>query len=97
MENAPDLMNYGGTNIAHEICESLNSLGYECSYTILNAAHYGVPQMRLRVILIAYLKNFKIDPSFPNPTHYIKESYGYLQVRNVALRPLENNLFNSHT
>jgi DNA (cytosine-5)-methyltransferase 1 len=35
------------------IIKRLESLGYECFWNIVNAKHYGVPQMRSRSILIA--------------------------------------------
>ena len=41
-------MNHGGQNIAEETCEVLEDKGYVCGYTLLNAAYYGVPQMRER-------------------------------------------------
>ena len=53
VENVPDVLNHGGLNIAHEIAESLQALGYRCRYTLLNSVHYGVPQMRERMFLIA--------------------------------------------
>ena len=49
MENVPDVLNHGGQNIAEEICEVLTARGM-CRYTLLNAAFYGVPQMRERMI-----------------------------------------------
>ena len=49
VENVPDVLNHGGQNIAEEICEVLESKGYMCGYTLLNAAFYGVPQMRERM------------------------------------------------
>ena len=53
VENVPDVLNHGGQNIAEEICEVLEEKGYVCGYTLLNAAFYGVPQMRERMFLIA--------------------------------------------
>lgn len=35
---------------------------------ILNAAHYGVPQRRNRIIVMAY-RNDMVAPSYPEPTH----------------------------
>lgn len=43
MENVPDVMNHGGHNIAEEMCEALDTMGYTCRYTLLNAAFHGVP------------------------------------------------------
>ena len=53
MENVPDVLNYGGHNIAEETCETLEAMGYSCRYTLLNSVNYGVPQMRERMFLVA--------------------------------------------
>lgn len=92
MENVVDIMNYGGKNVAEEIAASLEELGYICRYTILNAAHYGVPQMRQRFFLIAILDTLEITPSFPEPTHYMDLPHGYKGARQVALKSID--LFN---
>ena len=54
IENVPDILNFGGHNVPEEICETLDEMGYACRYTLLNAAFYGVPQMRERLFLVAY-------------------------------------------
>ena len=69
IENVPDILNYGGKNVAEEIASSLEDLGYRVRYTLLNAVNYGVPQFRLRFFLIAYLNGLNILPEFPEPTH----------------------------
>lgn len=88
MENVPDVLNYGGHNIPEEICEVLEQLGYVCGYTLLNAAYYGVPQMRERMFLIAYARESEAEISFPNPTHWIDLPRGYEGSRRVALRTI---------
>lgn len=88
MENVPDVLNYGGNNIAHQMCQALTEMGYICSYTILNAAYYGVPQMRERVFLLAYANELGAEPSFPSPTHWLQLPLGYEGVRRVALKAL---------
>lgn len=52
VENVPDALNAGGRNIAEEIAVELDELGFDCRYTLLNAAHYGVPQIRERMLLV---------------------------------------------
>ncbi|OAI53857.1 cytosine methyltransferase [Betaproteobacteria bacterium SCGC AG-212-J23] len=93
MENVPDVLNYGGHNIAEEICETLADLGYECRYTLLNSVFYGVPEMRERMFLIAYHESLKAEPAFPNPLNYIELPRGYVSSRQVALQTLRNDLF----
>ncbi|MBX8516489.1 DNA cytosine methyltransferase [Pseudomonas cichorii] len=95
MENVPDVLNYGGHNIAEEVCETLDDLGYDCGYTLLNAVYYGVPEMRERMFLIAYSKELKKKVSFPKPTNWIDLPRGYDNSRKVALKNINSDLLSS--
>ncbi|HXH37142.1 MAG TPA: DNA cytosine methyltransferase [Thermoanaerobaculia bacterium] len=86
MENVPDVINYGGHNIAEETCEALASMGYVSRYTLLNTVYYGVPQSRERMFLIAYARELATEVSFPEPTHWFKLPKGYHGSRQVALK-----------
>ena len=88
IENVPDMLNFGGHNIAHEICEVLSSLGYVCGYTLMNAAMYGVPQMRERAFLMAIHEEVGTTVRFPEPTNQIVLPAGYEGTRAVALKLL---------
>ena len=88
MENVPDVLNHGGQNIAEETCEVLEEKGYVCGYTLLNAAYYGVPQMRERMFLIGYRREIANRVTFPEPTHWVDLPPGYEGSRTVALKPL---------
>jgi DNA (cytosine-5)-methyltransferase 1 len=92
VENVPDVLNHGGQNIAEEIAEVLESKGYICRYTLLNAAFYGVPQMRERMILIAYRREIADGVTFPEPSHFIELPPGYEGTRSVALKFLDNEI-----
>lgn len=91
MENVPDVLNFGGHNIAEEVCEVLEDLGYESHYTLLNAVFYGVPEMRERMILVAYRKEFKVDTWHPAPTHAFNLPAGYHGTRQVALKTVKRD------
>jgi DNA (cytosine-5)-methyltransferase 1 len=91
IENVPDILNHGGHNIAGEICDVLSSRGYVCGYTLLNAAFYGVPQMRERMFLIAIREELVDEISFPAPTHWIELPAGYEGSRAVALKLLNSS------
>lgn len=97
MENVPDILNHGGQNIAEEICEVLEAKGYVCGYTLLNAAFYGVPQMRERMFLIAYRKELGARVSFPSPTHWLVLPPGYEGSRSVALKALRDLVDQAHS
>lgn len=94
MENVPDVLNFGGHNIAEEICETLAPKGYICAYTLLNSAFYGVPQMRERMFLIAYAKELNAEVAFPPPSRWVELPKGYEGSRQVALKHLQGTLFN---
>jgi len=86
LENVPDILNFGGHNVPEEISHSLSSLGYVARYTLLNAAFYGVPQIRERLFLIALDARLGVLPSFPAPTHFVSLPKGYEGTRTVALK-----------
>lgn len=92
MENVPDVLNFGGINIPEEVCDVLESRGYNCRYTLLNASHYGVPQMRERMFLIALAGELRQPVTMPAPTHQHKLPPGYEGTRAVALKMLGNDL-----
>jgi DNA (cytosine-5)-methyltransferase 1 len=90
MENVPDVLNHGGQNIAEEICEVLQEKGYVARYTLLNAAFYGVPQMRERMFLVGYRRELGCQVAFPEPTHWVHLPSGYEGSRSVALKLLSD-------
>jgi DNA (cytosine-5)-methyltransferase 1 len=93
MENVPDVLNYGGHNVAEETCEILTAMGYRCRYTLLNSVFYGVPQMRERMFLIAVAAEIADEIHFPEPTHWIEMPKGYEGTRQVALQTVKRDLF----
>jgi DNA (cytosine-5)-methyltransferase 1 len=66
-ENVKGLLSMDGGNLFEEIKELFQSEGYKISYQLLNAADYGVPQIRERVILVG--SKLKNQFCFPEPTH----------------------------
>jgi DNA (cytosine-5)-methyltransferase 1 len=90
MENVPDVINYGGHNIAEETCEALSSMGYVCRYTLLNSVFYGVPQTRERMFMLAYAEELETEVRFPEPTHRFELPRGYEGSRQVALKHVLN-------
>lgn len=86
IENVPDILNFGGHNVPEEICETLELSGYRTGYTLLNAAFYGIPQMRERLFLVAIDRSLGIGPSFPDPSRTVDLSPSYEGARTFALR-----------
>ena len=89
MENVPDILNHGGTNVAELVSKSLAEEGYDVAYTLLNSVWYGVPQMRERMILVGFHRSTGIKPRFPVPTHHLVLPSGYASSKNAARRVLK--------
>lgn len=101
MENVPDILNHGGTNVAEMVAEELRKEGYVVRYTLLNAAWYGVPQTRERMFLIGVHRDLDAEVSFPKPTHFTVLPSGYEGTRATARKlipqqGLELDLEHSH-
>ena len=75
MENVPESVNFGDMNIPEIVCDSLESHGYIAFWTVLNAADFGVPQLRERVFVIAVKTDLGIRVNMPEPTHSGPEDY----------------------
>ncbi|MCB9789037.1 MAG: DNA cytosine methyltransferase [Deltaproteobacteria bacterium] len=93
MENVPDILNYGGVNVGEIIAQSLDRLGYEVRYNLLNAAHYGVPQTRERMFLIGVHREAGVIPRFPERSHHLDLPVGYQGTRAHAARWTQMTVF----
>lgn len=67
MENVPGLLNKMSGKIFTDILDSFRHMGYTVSYAVLNAADYGVPQIRRRLFLLGSRDGIPLR--FPEPTH----------------------------
>jgi DNA (cytosine-5)-methyltransferase 1 len=63
-ENVPGLTYKRHSEYLALIIRKIEQLGYKVEWRILDAADYGVPQVRRRIILIGRLDD---DPTFPKP------------------------------
>ncbi len=69
-ENVVGLISMQKGNLFKDICKLFESLGYRINFKILNAAEFGVPQIRERVIIVGIKNSYKSEFKFPIPTHY---------------------------
>lgn len=89
VENVPDILNFGGHNVIQEMVEALDDMGYDAAYSLINAAHHGVPQMRDRVYMIAFRRELGAAIHFPRATHNCELPSGYHGTRAVALKLID--------
>ena len=61
------------------VLEELGKTGYKITWKVLNAADYGAPQVRERVIVIGVRPDLKKPPIFPEPIHS-KEPVGLFRI-----------------
>lgn len=73
IENVPDLIRHRDGKTRDEVLSALDAAGYAATARILNAADYGVPQMRRRAFFLAQrkddLEKHGIRLEFPQATH----------------------------
>ncbi|WP_141273799.1 DNA cytosine methyltransferase, partial [Kurthia gibsonii] len=66
-ENVKGLLSMQKGKVIEMIVNDFEKIGYKVDYKLLNAADYGVPQARERVIIIG--NRLGIDNPFPKPSH----------------------------
>ena len=70
MENVPGLATLRRGRVLAEIGAAFDSIGYRVTCAELLAAQYGVPQMRWRIVFIAWPRRSPLGSAgFPPPTH----------------------------
>jgi DNA (cytosine-5)-methyltransferase 1 len=67
MENVPGLLNKAKGEVFQRVLDAFGSLGYKLNYKVLNAADYGVPQIRKRLFILGSREGLLLK--FPEPTH----------------------------
>lgn len=68
-ENVKGIINLGKGEVFKMILSDFNAMGYNVRYKVLNAADYGVPQTRQRVIIVGVRDNIEWKYGYPVPTH----------------------------
>ena len=56
LENVPGLLNHDSGRTFETIIHTLDELGYDVCWQVLNSKNFGVPQSRNRVFIIGYLR-----------------------------------------
>lgn len=70
-ENVKGLLSMQKGDLIKTIISLFESIGYHMQMKLLNAADYGAPQIRERIILVGTLDSRKYV--YPKPTHYDQE------------------------
>lgn len=68
-ENVKGIMSLMQGKIFEMIISDFKNAGYRVKYKVLNAANYGVPQKRERVIILGVRDDIDFDLDHPDPSH----------------------------
>jgi site-specific DNA-cytosine methylase len=62
MENVPEMESYHGGVYHADFLDGLEELGYTSKHWTVDAAAYGVPQHRNRLVYLVLQRDFKARP-----------------------------------
>lgn len=68
-ENVKGLMTLHNGEIFNKVKNAFQRAGYTLTYKLVNAADYGVPQKRERMIMVGFRKDLNISFEFPEKTN----------------------------
>lgn len=91
IENVSGLATLNKGAVLRDIATAFSEIGYNVDCAELVAAHYGVPQLRWRMIFIGWRRDLKRRGGFPAPNHGVT-GIGDL-VPNRTLKPHETQGF----
>lgn len=104
-ENVKGLLSMQKGQVLNMILKDFEELGYQVDYKVLNAAQFGVPQNRERVIIMG--NRIGVENPFPTPTHTnntqleprlkptptVEESISFLQTEEPTNEKIKERLF----
>lgn len=93
-ENVRGLLSFGDGEklLIEEICEELDSLGYNVVFSLIDASKHHVPQKRLRVFIVGVKRSRGVGVfSFPHPTdrHDLSLKHTILDIKNEMINQNE--------
>lgn len=88
MENVPAL---AGTTRFRRFRKRLEDIGYKCSYQILDAADFGVPQRRRRLVFTAGLQNTIGFARVAKSQRTVRDAFRQLDTKRAKSDPLHDS------
>lgn len=102
-ENVKGILSLEHGIVFHNILNDFRNINYRVQYKLLNAADYGVPQTRERVIIVGVRNDIDFDFEYPEPNHSRNGANGlplWISVQEAIERfpnPDEDNEVPNHT
>lgn len=69
LENVKGLLFHDEGKTFHTVIATLDALGYDCQWQVLNSKNHGVPQNRERIFIIGHLRGTPRPEVFPFARH----------------------------
>lgn len=69
LENVVGLLTHGGGRVLPSLIASFGEAGYKTDWRVVNAAHYGLPQNRERLVVVGSREGRAFE--WPAPTHVV--------------------------
>ena len=80
LENVRNLLRHDDGNTMSTILKTLNDLGYDVHYKVLNTSNYGLPQNRQRIYIVGFRKDLNIEEfTFPEPLSKKTSLFDFLE------------------
>uniref|UniRef100_T1J9Q0 DNA (cytosine-5-)-methyltransferase n=1 Tax=Strigamia maritima TaxID=126957 RepID=T1J9Q0_STRMM len=90
MENVQNFIRCNDSMVLKSTLRCLIAIGYQCTFGLLQAGNYGVPQRRRRVFILAAAPGEKL-PQFPLPTHvFNSHSTNSITIDGIQMIPRHN-------
>lgn len=83
LENVPGLLNHDSGCTFETIIGTLDELGYDAEWQVLNSKNFSVPQDRQRLFIIGHSRRYPLRPIFPIETGYPKATEESAQAVNT--------------
>ncbi len=96
-ENVKGILSLGKGSIFKHIVQQFEAVGYNCSYALVNAADYGVPQTRQRVLILGTRADLnKIDWIWPPPPTHVGKWISVGEALRDIPEPNDTHDFHNH-
>ncbi len=91
LENVSGMRSTAGGKFENDIKAYMDSLGYEATVMLVNAADYGVPQVRQRLLFVGVRRNMNLNIPYVFPVGKYKGHYRTVEDAIGDLPSLGNN------
>ncbi|HAP15630.1 MAG TPA: DNA (cytosine-5-)-methyltransferase, partial [Lactococcus sp.] len=86
LENVKGLLNHAGGDTFETVLRTLDELGYNCEWQLLNSKDFGVPQNREHVFIIGHLRGSSGRAIFPIASYSSKIDEGRIIASTITAR-----------